>query len=434
MELRGESEEEMDEQPPLRPTINPSSSVLDIGSGVVKTVLISFVVTFLTLSLLSFMGGGFLVTQKDFTANMEGIVAAIEQSKIDLANAKAEVTSAVQGIPGTVATYVNNAVSQSTSQWTGQLSSVSDRVTALENSSQINTTSLSQLVSDLESVKVEITSLKESVSLLETQLANYEVRIASLEATRQTGGNSGIELLKIETSEYEEFSTNSANISIIGITVKLTNTSLRDIEDVVLEIPVRLNFSNAALTGISLSGQSGVGNWYIRDTQWRSFTLRNANRVHIDGNDREWVDFNITLTFDGQISNGYFTIDNNDIELIDYDFVGQLGAGSSTVDGTIRQYSIASRAIVYTPLTVTNNGNTAITLPVKLVLTVPSGITVNTAGMSGISSSSISGSRVTFYTTAYVPANSSLTFSQVYVVLNYTGTSSNTWTAVWSKQ
>jgi chaperonin cofactor prefoldin len=109
---------------------------------------------------------------------------------------------------------------------------------------------------------------------------------------------------------------------------------------------------------------------------------------------------------------------------------------SVTVTSTVQNLSIVNGVSIGTPLTITNSGVTNVTVPVKLVVTAPSGVTspITSTTMTGTYTSSISGLIVTYYTTAYVPANSTVTFSGISIVVNYTGTPSTTWTAQWSKQ
>jgi len=492
--LSGDDEEEELGSPLVPP--NKGLSPRFESGGLLKIVFISLVSAFVVMAIASFLGGGFFVTKKDFTDNMVNVAITLDQAKTELASAKAEVTSAVQGIPGTVATYVNNAVAQSTSQWSSQISAVSDKVSSLEG----NTTSLGQTVG---SAQDKITELEASITNLQSQLVSYEARIVALESG---GSTSSGNVLSISTSGDEAFYTtletktgtatftngsttvtgsgtnwnatmiggkiqksgdttwyeigavpsatsltlkavyggtpstgvftSEYNIARVSMRLTLDNIAGQDVEAIVAEVPVYLDYYGATLTNIYMSGQSGIGNWYIKNPQWRSFILRNANRIDIDAGDRERIYFDFILTFDSAVTSGDVTVDEKDVELVDYDIAGSSSGGSSvTVVSNANQYNITNGATTYVPLTVVNNSNSTVTVPVKLVLTTATpGIYVSTAGMSGVSSSAINGATVTFYTTATVGANSSLTFSQIYIVLNYTGTSPNTWTAIWSKQ
>jgi hypothetical protein len=101
----------------------------------------------------------------------------------------------------------------------------------------------------------------------------------------------------------------------------------------------------------------------------------------------------------------------------------------------VMNLSIVSGTPIGTPLTVTNNGVTNVTVPVKLVVIAPSGITITgTPTMTGTYTVTVSGQTITYYTTASVQANTAITFSGITITVTYTGSSSTAWSAQWSKQ
>jgi len=106
-----------------------------------------------------------------------------------------------------------------------------------------------------------------------------------------------------------------------------------------------------------------------------------------------------------------------------------------TVSDVISQYAIASGVAINTPLTIANSGVSDVTIPVKLVITAPSGVTsISSAAITGTYTSTTNGLVVTYLISVTVPANSTITFGGIKSTIVYTGTPSTTFSAQWSKQ
>lgn len=96
-------------------------------------------------------------------------------------------------------------------------------------------------------------------------------------------------------------------------------------------------------------------------------------------------------------------------------------------------YPLTTGIALNIPVSVTNTGLTNISVPLKLVLTTGGTVVVSSATMDRVSTVNITGTTITYYVIITVPASSTITMNQL-VTITYTGTSPNTWTAVWSKQ
>lgn len=179
-----DGEDDFKEKPP----IPPRGGRLDMGGGLGKTVVVSLIVTMLVLLFMSVAGrGGFFVNKSDFTANMVGVVAAMEQAEAGLVKAKADVTVALQNIPNTLSAQVTASVAQSVGQWNSQLSSLSDRVSTLSGSIgsiPSNTTKVNQVIAD-------IAALESNIATLLAQQTDMLARIEVLETTSGTSDGSG---------------------------------------------------------------------------------------------------------------------------------------------------------------------------------------------------------------------------------------------------
>lgn len=96
-------------------------------------------------------------------------------------------------------------------------------------------------------------------------------------------------------------------------------------------------------------------------------------------------------------------------------------------------YNIVSGVAMSVPVSITNSGTTNINVPMKLVLTTGGAVVVSTAIMDRPYTVTISGTTITYNVVIFVGANSTVSLNQSATV-SYTGTSPNTWSAVWSKQ
>lgn len=190
-----EPDEELSLEPPLREKRRGLPS-MGFGGGSVKTILISLVVTFVVIMGMGYVGGGQFITKKDFTTNLANMITTMDQAKAGLAQAQSSVATAVQAIPTTVSTQVAASVATATTQWTSQLSALSDKVTASTASSQANVTKISELEtklkSDVSTLTVKDTELAGKITALETKVGGYETRIKALEDKVATLSISGI--------------------------------------------------------------------------------------------------------------------------------------------------------------------------------------------------------------------------------------------------
>lgn len=148
------------------PKIKPKTS-FDMGGGTMKVVFTSFVVTLVILAFMSFAGGVAFVTKKDFTANLSNVTTALDQAKADLTRDKSDVAVAIQNLPSTISNQVNSIVAQSIVQWNSQLSSLSDRVTELNNTLQSNIATFAQYATKIDEANSKIASLESRVAALE---------------------------------------------------------------------------------------------------------------------------------------------------------------------------------------------------------------------------------------------------------------------------
>lgn len=104
-----------------------------------------------------------------------------------------------------------------------------------------------------------------------------------------------------------------------------------------------------------------------------------------------------------------------------------------TINSAPANFSIATGTTVAIPLSITNSGATTLTVPIKLVLTTANAVTVTSAASLSAATTNISGTTITFTYNVDVGAGYTV-IANVPVAVNFTGTSPNTWTAIWSKQ
>lgn len=149
---------------------------------------------------MTFAGGVSFVTKRDFTANIEGVVATYDQAKVDLATVKGEIASAVAGIPTAITNQIGSTVTQAISQWSSQISSLSDRVTAFSN--------------DIQALEAEMESVHLQIATLENEMVELEAQIEELEESLGESDTSSEDTTTLWTiSAY----TDREDISVSGV-------------------------------------------------------------------------------------------------------------------------------------------------------------------------------------------------------------------------
>lgn len=241
------SDEELEKKPPTRKLDSRGLSNMNRGGDIPKTVIISSIVTIIVLALVTFAGGMGFVTKNDFTANMVGVTDILDQAKVDLATAKSEVVIAVQGIPSIVTNQIGSAVTQVTSQWSKEISLLSDSMTTLGKQSQVNVSAISELTANIESANLEIVGLQDKVTVLESVVAEYEERIEELEGRLTGSGTLAEEVTTIWTlSSYTNVTSIGVDVTSYpyrieeegdyGITLALFNNTAATINNVIATV------------------------------------------------------------------------------------------------------------------------------------------------------------------------------------------------------
>ncbi len=221
-----EDEEGLEKNPSSKLSRSGNLKNLNMGDTP-KTIIIAIIVAVLVLLLVPFTGGMGFVTKTDFTANMLGVANMIDQSKVDLAQAQDDVAIAVQDIPNIITAQLGSAVPQSTSQWSGQISTLSDKVTVFDNNIRANATTLSQLASMIENTNSEIDTLAEKITAFETTLGEMEETLNQLELVDEEGE---VVLSDTTTKWSRELYTNYIS-SIVGIDHSISPSRIEDEDD-----------------------------------------------------------------------------------------------------------------------------------------------------------------------------------------------------------
>lgn len=293
--------EEEDFGAPLPPPspVKAKGRGMDLSGGTGRIVLLSALVTIVLLVLMSVSGGVVFVTKKDFTANMAGLLATMEQAKADLTKSQSAVTSAIQSVPATVANQVSASIAQATSQWNSQLSTVNASV-------QNNTAALN-------SAKAEIATLKEKVSALEIQVADLKAKLAA--PSSSGGGGTTIPGVTISATVTEEGVLQADGTTVGEIKLALANAGTTDIVDVVLSIYVY--FDGCADANQIISAAS-YGSWSIRESSRSEIQLKGRlARLTVGQSRRVYIDI-VSVGVDNKVT--YLDTSTSDVEVVDWNY------------------------------------------------------------------------------------------------------------------
>ena len=110
----------------------------------------------------------------------------------------------------------------------------------------------------------------------------------------------------------------------------------------------------------------------------------------------------------------------------------QTNLASITINTASENVSISNNVVTPISLSLTNSGTSDQTVPLTLTLTTSGSVSGITASMDRANTITVSGTTITYHVNIAVGANSTVNPNQS-VTLVYTGTSPNSWTAVWSK-
>lgn len=208
-----EAMENEGDEPPLRPsgkvTVIGGKGIPQIKNGsMMKTAIISFIVTIIVIVGMGAMGGGSFVTKSDFSTNLSNIAITIEQSMADLGRLKDTINNAVQGMPSAISSQVTNSITQATNEIKTQLAGVASR--------------LDTAIADGNSRGERLTELEDQVIALEAALAEKvkeeeEAVVVAEEDVAVVMGRSILHLLKQETPSGFAF-------------LEITNASAQEVE------------------------------------------------------------------------------------------------------------------------------------------------------------------------------------------------------------
>ena len=246
-------EDEPGWQPPMRQEKPASRMSFGNSGGIGKMALVSLVVAILVMLLLGMMGGGTFVTKKDFETNMANMAVSVNE-------ATASVNAAVQGLPNTVSSTVNNAISQQTASLNDSINKMNGTVANLQSS-------VSQVSNDVGALSAKIDEEAEARKSKDDQivalLTGYDTRIKALETVKEEEAETKEEIKKDNNAVKVKLGYGNSFDFPVGFATKestlyfqVDNNLDYDIENVTLElimhsrgIPIALSSTECKVSG-----------------------------------------------------------------------------------------------------------------------------------------------------------------------------------------
>lgn len=218
---------------------NSSSSLT--SSPLIMMAVVSLVVSIVvTMMILPWLGGGSMVTKKDFTTNIGNLATTIDKVKSDANAALVPLKSSVDGIPSQVSTAVNNATANFLKQsdineLNGTVSGLSNQVATLNG----NYGNLSATVTELSS---DTTTNAASISAQTEQINGLNVTITDL-TTQLDDALARIEVLET-TPTPTPTPTPTTVAESLSVTVKTMSGALYPTDNVTLTTAFRVQVKN----------------------------------------------------------------------------------------------------------------------------------------------------------------------------------------------
>lgn len=311
-------EEPMEWQPPMQPAGQSSSRAsFDMGS-MGKMAAVALVVAVVVIMFLGMVGGGSFVTKKDFETNMTNMATSINE-------ATAAVNNAVENLPNTVSSTVNNAMAQQTASLQTSINQVNGTVADLESSVSALSSKIDQEAAAREKRDNEIVAVltEQGVRITALETAEEEEEVTEEEASTDIKDNLEIDM------GYSQYFTFSENTTVVeqSLYFEVVNESDYDLENVEVELVLHSRGVPIALDGSLCDVTSGyplqwqpiyVGNGVM---VLKGITPSYTSGLEIDSDDGEDVMVTIELGVAEQnkpINNVRFYVEG---KVTDYDIV-----------------------------------------------------------------------------------------------------------------
>ncbi len=261
-------------EPPMRDTEEDKGGALSrLNRGLGANILVALVVALLVFAVMGMMGGGSFVTKKDFDVNMANMVITLNQAEADLEKARSTVNNAIQELPTTISTSVNNLIDQRINQVNQSIDQLSSQVSSMSN--QISAISSSPDYSE------SISSLQQSVTQISTDLDDLQIYVLDLQdevddlsgtPTSTPSGNLILEVKPLSESLIPSFDHTQL---LAQVKISLTNSTAFDITDVLVSLafqtevlPITTETSVALVSSPVMSWLTS--GWYASMVEYRN--------------------------------------------------------------------------------------------------------------------------------------------------------------------
>lgn len=295
--------EEIDDDEPKN-SLNNKQPLIIIAVSVALSLLAVFV-----------WANSNLVMRTPYEEDITGIVDDMATVKQEVSVSTSAVDNAVANLSNTVTAQVNNSLTQVTNRLNNiETNTNSAKELATNTNAQVGTIS-----GDVGTLKASLTEATAKITALQTQLTASTARVTALEAKLKDDTEDVLvhEAMSVSaTITSDGFPTGSDNKSVVGIKIILTNKTDRDLEDIVLQVPIDVYTDTGE--NIIARSISGTG-WSVRE--WGSDYVEIRGRgISLDKKDTDKIRLSLTLTFSGEVDDGEVDIDEEDIEVIEWDY------------------------------------------------------------------------------------------------------------------
>ncbi|MCJ7655157.1 MAG: hypothetical protein MUO97_07680 [Dehalococcoidia bacterium] len=288
---------------------------VNMSGGLMKTAIVSALVTLVVIVGMGMMGGGTFVTKADFTKNITGMNTAVQTAVAEVSQKQAEINTVIQGIPA----QVNNAVASVLGGINNQLSSISSSVSGLASTVDSLSSTVGTLDTQLKATNAEIVTQAALIKALQDKVTALEAKF-----TPTPGATSPITVeSRIVGKNYAPiYAADGVTITgttiTFGVKLVLTNKEARDLEDIELEVPIEIETD-----GNITSWTEATTNWNLSDKSIEGTyaeAFLEGNSITLDSSDTKKITVSMTVVAAGNISDISVDINDDDIEVVDWGY------------------------------------------------------------------------------------------------------------------
>jgi len=270
----------------------PEKQVNNNRNDMMKQYGMTAAITVLIVILMSYVGLGNFATKSYAESRLAEITATVDTAITNVNNASTQLNTQISTMNSQIDAKVTTGVSTATNTLNNSISNLSSKIDNLNNS-------VSTLTQNYNGAIQSINSMQSTIDTLEGRIVELETEAAAIPDEDDE------DAVAISVRQQSELIIISANQSVSTVRITVTNTTSKDIENIMLGMGVQLIPYTGTITSVS----GGATGWYAypgaplyyRTSGWG---------IAIDAGEKKTFDVIIYFAFPQTASGtGQYTVD-----------------------------------------------------------------------------------------------------------------------------